>query len=95
MIQCCLLPPPCAGKPTDVCVRFPLTPCLLVVLTKFYCMHAGYPVAGFNGHKGVVLSTTSWLGGRNSFLGIAYLVVGAWCVIFGIFFIAKNYRSPR
>lgn len=54
-----------------------------------------YPVASFRGKKRVVLSTTSWLGGRNSFLGVAYLFIGTWCFIFGIFFIVKNYKTPR
>ncbi|XP_053992029.1 uncharacterized protein LOC128883551 isoform X2 [Hylaeus volcanicus] len=54
-----------------------------------------YPVGSFQGKKRVVLSTTSWLGGRNKFLGFAYIFIGAWCLIFGLFFCIKNYRKPR
>lgn len=38
----------------------------------------------FAGAKKVILSTTSLLGGKNSFLGIAYMVVGCICFVMGI-----------
>ncbi|XP_028293529.1 cell cycle control protein 50B [Gouania willdenowi] len=43
-----------------------------------------YPVLSFDGRKKVVFSNVSWMGGKNEFLGIAYLVIGSLCVIMSI-----------
>jgi len=48
-----------------------------------------FPVHTFKGEKYVVLSTTEWIGGRNDFLGIAYLVVGSICILLAIVFLIK------
>ncbi|KAK6015700.1 hypothetical protein OSTOST_18848, partial [Ostertagia ostertagi] len=51
-----------------------------------------YPVAVFGGRKSFVLSTTSWAGAKNSFLGIAYLVVGSLSIFLGIIFIGIHIK---
>jgi len=54
-----------------------------------------YPVEQFSGKKYVILSTTTWLGGKNPFLGYAYIVVGCICFAQGVIFGVKHAISPR
>jgi hypothetical protein len=54
-----------------------------------------YPVSSFGGGKSVVLSTTSWIGGRNLFLGYSYVVVGVICIVLALCFLIKYRLSPR
>nr|XP_018672927.1 cell cycle control protein 50A [Ciona intestinalis] len=43
-----------------------------------------YPVTAFGGRKRFIISTTSWMGGKNNFLGIAYIVVGCCSFVVGV-----------
>ncbi|XP_057950376.1 ALA-interacting subunit 1-like [Malania oleifera] len=54
-----------------------------------------YNTYSFNGKKKLVLSTTSWLGGKNDFLGIAYLTVGGLCFFLAITFAIVYLVKPR
>uniref|UniRef100_A0A6G1S8E4 Cell cycle control protein 50A n=1 Tax=Aceria tosichella TaxID=561515 RepID=A0A6G1S8E4_9ACAR len=54
-----------------------------------------YPVTTFQGRKRFILSNTSWLGGKNHFLGIAYIVVGSICFILSAFFLYIHKKYGR
>ena len=54
-----------------------------------------YPVSSFGGTKAIVLSTTSWLGGRNFFLGYAYVIVGVVSIVLSVCFAIKHHMNPR
>lgn len=49
----------------------------------------------YKGSKILVLTTSSWLGGKNEFLGIAYLVAGITSFIFAGLFFALDRLHPR
>ncbi|KAG6660014.1 ALA-interacting subunit 1-like isoform X1 [Carya illinoinensis] len=54
-----------------------------------------YNTYSFGGKKRLVLSTTSWIGGKNDFLGVAYLTVGGLCLFLAISFILLYVIKPR
>lgn len=49
----------------------------------------------FSGTKSIVISTVSILGGKNPFLGIAYVVVGTICWVLGIVLLLRHMIKPR
>ena len=51
-------------------------------------VYNNYDVSTFGGKKKIVLSTMSWIGGRNSFLGYVYIAVGALCLFLAVLFVA-------
>lgn len=54
-----------------------------------------YNTYSFRGKKKLVLSTTTWIGGKNDFLGIAYITVGGLCLFLAISFILVYVVMPR
>jgi hypothetical protein len=54
-----------------------------------------FPVNSFSGSKKIVFSTTAWIGGKNTFLGAAYITVACICILLGIGFGIKEIVSPR
>lgn len=60
-----------------------------------FVVNDSFPVTGFGGEKRIVLSTTSWLGGKNDFLGWAYIAVAILCLLLALGFGIKHKLSPR
>lgn len=54
-----------------------------------------YNVKPFSGGKSFVLSTTNALGGKNYFLAVCYIVVGALCFLFAFIFCIANLKKNR
>jgi len=54
-----------------------------------------YPTDEFDGQKKFMLATSSWIGGRNKFLGIVYIGVGAFSFLMGILFFLIQAICPR
>lgn len=54
-----------------------------------------FPVLPYNGHKYIYLSTRSVIGGRNSFLGICWIVGGGLCIALAVLFIIMQTLHPR
>ncbi len=56
---------------------------------------AEFQVNSFGGKKTLVVSTVSFLGGKNNFLGVAYMVVGALCIGLSLLFLVKQRLHGR
>ncbi|KAI4312361.1 hypothetical protein MLD38_037178 [Melastoma candidum] len=54
-----------------------------------------YNTYSFGGKKKLVLSTTSWLGGKNDFLGAAYIFVGCSSIFMALVFLLLHLKNPR
>ncbi|EPS74208.1 hypothetical protein M569_00549, partial [Genlisea aurea] len=54
-----------------------------------------YNTYSFEGKKKLVLSTANWLGGKNDFMGIAYVSVGGLCFFLAIVFSLIYLVKPR
>ncbi|TIA93610.1 hypothetical protein E3P99_00002 [Wallemia hederae] len=68
-----------------------------VMATGLYeiTVNMNYPVKEFGGRKSIVFSTVSWAGGRNNFLGIAYIAMAGFCVAVGLLFTLRQLIRPR
>lgn len=56
---------------------------------------ADFPMLEYKGTKAILLTTRTVMGGRNSFLGIAYIAVGGVCIILGAVFTVTHLIKPR
>lgn len=54
-----------------------------------------YNTYKYGGQKVLVLSTTSWMGGKNHILGRAYLTIGGLSLVIAICFIIMYLVRPR
>ncbi|XP_063806529.1 cell cycle control protein 50C-like [Pseudophryne corroboree] len=62
-----------------------------------YIIDYNFPVSKFGGKKHVILTTLSWCGGSNMFLGIAYTVTGAAIILTAFVMLAVflKKRKPK
>ncbi|KAI8911955.1 CDC50/LEM3 family [Powellomyces hirtus] len=58
-------------------------------------IHDTFDVNKFSGTKSIVISTVSLLGGKNPFLGAAYITVGVICWVLGLAFLFRHMIKPR
>eukprot|EP01013_Petalomonas_cantuscygni_P031245 TRINITY_DN57427_c0_g1_i1.p1 TRINITY_DN57427_c0_g1~~TRINITY_DN57427_c0_g1_i1.p1 ORF type:complete len:402 (+),score=76.50 TRINITY_DN57427_c0_g1_i1:154-1359(+) len=72
-------------------IRDPLQPNVQYELL----IHHQYPVKSFQGTKAIVLANNEWIGGRNEFLGGAYIAVGAVCALLAGLFLLQHILRPR
>ncbi|XP_022885521.1 putative ALA-interacting subunit 2 isoform X3 [Olea europaea var. sylvestris] len=54
-----------------------------------------YNTYSFGGRKKLVLSTSSWLGGHNNFIGIAYISIGSSFIFIALVFMLLHVKNPR
>ncbi|QPG74374.1 hypothetical protein FOA43_001701 [Brettanomyces nanus] len=54
-----------------------------------------FPVLPYDGHKYIYLSTRSVIGGRNTFLGICWMVGGCVCILLAVGFAIVHLVHPR
>mmetsp|Transcript_10004 Transcript_10004/g.18199 ORF Transcript_10004/g.18199 Transcript_10004/m.18199 type:complete len:342 (+) Transcript_10004:21-1046(+) len=58
-------------------------------------INSNYPVSTFSGSKSIVLEETSWMDGKNNFLGALYMTVGSMATLSAIIFAIIQYKRPR
>jgi len=58
-------------------------------------VYLNYPVQGYKGTKSLVISTVSWIGGKNPFLGWAYVAASAVFVLLALAGTIRHLVKPR
>jgi len=54
-----------------------------------------FNVTEYGGTKSIIISTRTVMGGKNPFLGVAYVVVGGICIVLGALFTVTHLIKPR
>lgn len=60
-----------------------------------FFVNANFEVGSFDGTKSLVITNLGEFGGKNPYLGVAYIVVGTISLLFGSLFALKQFISPR
>lgn len=58
-------------------------------------IRSSYPVSGFGGSKRFFISSMSWIGGKNNFLGVLFVVSGVLALLIAIGMLARDVIKPR
>jgi hypothetical protein len=58
-------------------------------------MYTDFPVKSYKGTKSIVISTVSWVGGKNPFLGWAYVAAAALFVLLAVLGTIRHLLKPR
>lgn len=58
-------------------------------------INMNYPVKQFSGTKSVVISTVAWIGGKQPFLGWAYVAAAILCVTLALAGLIRHLIKPR
>lgn len=58
-------------------------------------INSNFEVQSFGGSKSLIISTISAIGGKNSYIGVSYVVVGCLSFLLTILFFIKHYTSER
>ena len=54
-----------------------------------------FPVLSYDGTKSIVISTVSWVGGKNPFLGWAYIGAAALFILLAVAGLVRHLIKPR
>lgn len=84
-----------AGLPTFSKLARKNTTAPMLKGTYYVNITDNFNVKLYGGTKSIVISTTTVMGGKNPFLGIAYVVVGGLCVVLGTIFAIRHLFKPR
>jgi hypothetical protein len=67
----------------------------MIVGTYTVDIDHNFPVTEYGGTKSIIISTRTVMGGKNPFLGVAYVVVGGICIVLGALFTVTHLIKPR
>ncbi|KAI8979586.1 CDC50/LEM3 family [Mycotypha africana] len=54
-----------------------------------------YDITAYGGTKSIVVTGTSFLGDRNPFMGLSWIVMGCVCTLLGVIFLGWHFFKPR